>query len=110
MKNARRKVTNTNSGDELIQSMQEALAHARGEKSGSRVTRVEASPLEIKAIRKKVRLTQDAFAAALGVSVSGLRKWEQGQRQPSGAALTLLRIMDSEPEAVVRVIAAQRAA
>jgi putative transcriptional regulator len=33
-----------------------------------------------------------------------LRKWEQGQRQPHGAALTLLNIMDREPEAVIRAI------
>ncbi len=107
MKNPARKTTRrTSIGDDLIQSMHEALAHARGENKAARITHVE-TPVEIKAIRMKVRLTQDAFATALGVSVSGLRKWEQGHRQPSGAALTLLRIMDREPEAVVRAIAVE---
>ena len=94
-----------NIGDELIESMQEALAYVRGEKANVRVTKVDTS-VEIKRIRKKVGLTQDTFAMALGVSVSGLRKWEQGQRHPHGAALTLLQIMDKEPEAVARAIAA----
>lgn len=94
-----------NIGDELIESMQEALAYVRGEKANVRVTEVDTS-VEIKRIRKKVGLTQDAFATALGVSVSGLRKWEQGQRHPHGAALTLLQVMDKEPEAVARAITA----
>ena len=37
----------------------------------------------------------------IATSVSALRKREQGQRHPHGAALTLLRVMDKEPEAVV---------
>ena len=40
-----------------------------------------------------------------GTGVSGYREWEQGQRQPGGAALTLLRIMEKEPEAVMRALA-----
>jgi putative transcriptional regulator len=99
-----KKIRKPNIGDELIESMQEALAFMRGEKVKVRVTKVDTPAIEIKRIRKKVGLTQDSFASALGVSVSGLRKWEQGQRQPRGAALTLLRVMDKEPEAVVRVI------
>ena len=96
--NARKKTL----GDELIQSMQEALAHARGVKVAARVTKVEKPRVQVKRIRRKVGLTQATFATVLGISVSGLRKWEQGQRQPHGAALTLLNVMDREPEAVIR--------
>jgi putative transcriptional regulator len=46
------------------------------------------------------------MAQFLGTSLSGYRKWEQGQRQPSGAARTLLRVMEKEPEAVLRVLTA----
>ena len=91
-------------GDELLQSIQEALDHARGREVAVRRTEVDTLAVEVKRIRKKVRLSQDAFAEVLGVSASGLRKWEQGQRRPSGAALTLLQIMDREPEAVIRAI------
>ena len=109
MKNVKRKATKRSKiGDELIEAMQEALAHTRGEKTGARVTTFRKPDLAVRHIRQKVGLTQDAFAMVMGVSVSGLRKWEQGQRHPSGVALTLLRIMDREPEAVARAIANAR--
>jgi DNA-binding transcriptional regulator YiaG/mRNA-degrading endonuclease RelE of RelBE toxin-antitoxin system len=101
-----RKVDRASVGEELIQSLQEALAHARGDDVPVRITEFAEPAVEVRRIRKKIGLTQEHFAAALGVSVSGLRKWEQGQRHPHGAALTLLRIMDSEPEAVSRAIKA----
>jgi putative transcriptional regulator len=91
-------------GDELIGSMQEALDHARGKPVKVRVTRVRLPPLDVKAVRQKLRLTQRKMAQALGVSVSGLRKWEQGDRRPGGAALTLLRVMEREPKAVKRAL------
>ncbi|MBU0724972.1 MAG: helix-turn-helix domain-containing protein [Alphaproteobacteria bacterium] len=93
----------SNLGDELIQSMQEALDHSKGQRSGLRVTKVEIRPVDVVAIRKRLGLPQTDFAALLGVSVSGLRKWEQGQRQPTGAARTLLHVMEKEPDAVRRV-------
>jgi putative transcriptional regulator len=48
----------------------------------------------------KVGLSQTAFAELLGVSVRTLQEWEQGRRQPSGAAKTLLRIAMQSPEAI----------
>jgi putative transcriptional regulator len=98
-----RKAKTANIGDDLIASVQEALAHARGKKSGARVTRFEGG-IEIKRIRKRMGLTQKDFATVLGTSVSGLRKWEQAQRQPQGSARTLLKVMDKEPEAVLRAL------
>jgi putative transcriptional regulator len=50
--------------------------------------------------RMKVGLSQTAFAELLGVSVRTLQEWEQGRRQPSGAAKTLLRIAMQSPEAI----------
>lgn len=91
-------------GDELIQSMAEALAHARGEKSGVRVHKVK--PSEVRMARERLGLSQDKFAGAFGVSASTLRKWEQGQRAPTGAAKTLLKVIEREPKAVLRALAA----
>jgi putative transcriptional regulator len=92
-------------GDELIQSMGEALAHASGKKAAVRETRFKSPAVEVKRIRERVKLTQPAFAGVMGVSLSGLRKWEQQVRRPSGAALTLLQVMDREPDAVARALA-----
>jgi len=67
-------------GDELVQSMAQALAHAQGKRSGVRTHKVSVSPDEIQNARKQLGLSQDQFADAFGVSASTLRKWEQGQR------------------------------
>ena len=53
--------------------------------------------------RKKTGLSQSEFAALLGVSVRTLQGWEQGRKQPSGAARTLLAIASTNPKALLEV-------
>ena len=91
-------------GDELVKSMAQALAHARGKRTGSRVHKVAVRPSDVQKARKSLGLSQDEFADAFGVSASTLRKWEQGQRSPTGAAKTLFKIIKREPKAVVRAL------
>ena len=93
-------------GNELVQSMAQALAHARGRSAGTRVHHIAVKPSAIRKARKHLGLSQDQFADAFGVSASTLRKWEQGQRAPTGAAKTLLKIIEREPKAVVRALRA----
>jgi putative transcriptional regulator len=52
---------------------------------------------DIIALRRFLGLTQDTFAAALGISVHTLRNWEQDRRHPEGPALALLRIAARHP-------------
>ncbi len=64
---------------------------------------VEISPVmitadEIKAIRKKLKLSQSVFAKLLNVSLSSVRQWEQGLRTPSGSTMVLLELLQREPE------------
>ena len=93
-----------NLGDELIDSLREAGEHARGKPTEVRETCVDVPTVRVREIREKVGLSQARFAPLLGVSVSGLRKWEQGVRRPGGAALTLLRVMDRNPQAVLQAL------
>ncbi len=53
--------------------------------------------------RRKTGLSQSQFAALMGVSVRTLQGWEQGRKQPSGAARTLLAIASTNPKAVLAV-------
>jgi len=94
-------------GDELIKSLGQALAHAEGKRTSARVHTIVVKPADVQKARKRLGLSQDQFAQAFGVSASTLRKWEQGQRSPTGAAKTLLKIIDSEPEAVLRALRAK---
>ena len=50
--------------------------------------------------RHKTGLSQNKFAAALGIPANTLKSWEQGQRRPSGAAAALLKLLDKHPELI----------
>jgi putative transcriptional regulator len=52
---------------------------------------------DVVALRHFLTMTQEQFAAALGISVHTLRNWEQGRRMPEGPALALLRIAARHP-------------
>jgi putative transcriptional regulator len=84
---------------DLIQTMKEALAMAKGAPIGT----YHHFP-DPRDVRAQVKLTQAEMALLMGMSLSGYRKWEQGKRTPRGAANTLLRIMSKEPEAVLRAL------
>lgn len=86
-------------GDDLIQAMTEALAHAKGE--GPAIVHAPMAPREV---REHAKLTQAQMAPLMGMSVSGYRKWEQGQRRVSGPAATLLRLIQKEPDVVKRAL------
>lgn len=62
----------------------------------ARTTQVKLSP--VTDVRAKVGVSQSLFAALLGVSVRTLQDWEQGRREPSGAAKTLIQVASAHPE------------
>ena len=86
-------------GEDLSQSLNEALAHAKGE--GPAIVHALVTPREV---REQAKLTQAQMAPLMGMSLSGYRKWEQGTRRISGPAATLLRVIQQEPEAVRRAL------
>ena len=62
-------------------------------------------PLDVKAIRKGLKLTQQQFAQEFGLELRTIQDWEQGRVLPTGAARTLLRIIERDPDAVRRALA-----
>jgi putative transcriptional regulator len=49
---------------------------------------------EIRALRDHLKLSQAVFAAVLNTSLSTVRKWEIGDKRPSGPSLKLLNLLD----------------
>ena len=86
-------------GDDLIQSLSEALAHARGD--GPALVHAPVTPREV---RQHADLTQAQMVPLMGMSLSGYRKWEQGTRRISGPAAALLHVIEREPEAIKRAL------
>lgn len=87
----------------IMQGLQEAIAYVEGDKSAvARVAKVK--PTDIKTARKKVGMSRDDFANMFGLSAATLRKWENGERNPTGAARVLLTIISREPEAAMRAL------
>lgn len=87
-----------NIGAELLASVREMKAGQAGH-----VHRVPVSA--ITEARTRTGLSQQRFAEVLGVSTRTLQEWEQGRRQPSGAARALLAIAVRRPEVLREVLA-----
>lgn len=65
----------------------------------ARITKVDpVEPTFATVARSTLNLSQSAFSKLLGVSVRTLQEWEQGRRNPSGAAKTLLGLAVQLPE------------
>ena len=80
-------------GEEILQSIRELKA-GKGAVVVSPATEA----------RSQTGLSQSQFAALLGVSVRTLQGWEQGRKQPSGAARTLLTIARTNPRALLAIV------
>jgi putative transcriptional regulator len=65
----------------------------------------EADPVAVRDLRRRAQLTQQEFAARLGVPVETIRNWEQGKRAPRGPARALLAVIAHSPEMVFAALA-----
>ena len=83
--------------DDLLQSIREM-----NDNVCSRETKVAVS--QVLEARNKTGLSQQQFANILHISKQTLQDWEQGRRQPSGAAQTLIRIALVRPEVIMEVM------
>lgn len=92
-------------GKSLIKGAQEALAIAKGELEPAAVYVPET--VDVAAIRKRLKLSQTAFAERYGLPVGTVRDWEQERRSPDRAAVVLLSIIDRNPEVVAETLAAE---
>jgi len=66
----------------------------------------EPTPVDVQALRARLKMSQARCARAFGLPKRTVQDWEQGRRQPEGAARVLLKVIEREPDAVRRALAA----
>ncbi len=88
-------------GKEILEGIREIKAYKAG--NTELVTRKLSEPSDPKKIRRKLNLSQTAFAGLMGVSVRTVQDWEQNRREPSGPAKSLLRIAEQHPEIFLEI-------
>jgi putative transcriptional regulator len=88
----------------ILCGLEDALAYAKGDYKQAVIHKVEVPQVDVCGARSKLGLSQDKFAAAFGVSAATIRNWEQGRREPKGAALVLLNVIQYNPEAVLQTL------
>lgn len=92
-------------GRRLVAGLNEALAHARGDIELPSYTVTVPERVDVAKLRRRLGLSQAAFARAFGLDVTALHAWEQGRRRPDRAARILLAVIAKEPQAVLRALA-----
>lgn len=90
--------------DAIRDGLSDALSHAEGGVKKGKVSTVAVDTVDVRAARERLGLSQSAFAATFQLSVSTVRKWEQGERRPTGAAKTLMTIIDRAPDAALKAL------
>ena len=90
-------------GNDLIESLTDALAHARGDKSGVRVQTVEVP--DVRAIRRALHMSQQEFAATYRIPLPTLKGWEQGRRHPDAPAAAYLQAIAKRPREISAALA-----
>ncbi|QXX75293.1 DNA-binding transcriptional regulator [Methylovirgula sp. HY1] len=96
----------TKAGERLIESAKEALAFAHGEADETPYRIHVPSDINVKVLRKKLKLSQAAFAARYGFGLARLKDWEQGRSRPDSAMRAYLLVIAREPDAVKRALEA----
>jgi len=90
-----------NIGQEILDGIKEIKRFKKGEIKLKARKLNEPSPA--KTIRKRLKLSQSAFASLMGVSPRTIQDWEQGRRTPQGPAKSLLRIAEQHPEVFIEI-------
>jgi len=90
--------------ESLIEGLNEALAFARGEKTGAAIHQIAVPSVDVAAIRGGSGLSQGVFARSIGVAKGALLNWEHGRRRPTGLVQVLLAMIANKPSRVSELL------
>jgi putative transcriptional regulator len=92
-------------GKKLIAAANEGILIARGEADHATYRVHVPAEIDVRAMRVKLGMTQQAFALRYGFNLARVRDWEQGRSAPDGAIRAYLMVIKNEPAAVERALA-----
>jgi putative transcriptional regulator len=88
--------------EEMGQGTAEARAYMEGERKGFKVTLP--AEVDVKAIRKRLSMTQARFSDTFGFSLDAVKHWEGGRRTPESSARAFLTVIARNPNAVISAL------
>ena len=91
-------------GRSMIRGLEQALAFANGTGDPRKYVVHIPPEIDVKAIRRRLGMTQQEFATKFGFSVNTVRHWEQGRRVPEGPTRAYLLVIDRQPKAVQKAL------
>jgi len=87
--------------DKIAAGLDDAIAFAGGDETRGRAV----TPVDIKAVRKRLGQTQDEFSGDFKLPIGTLRDWEQHRREPDTGSKVYLSMIDADPDGVKRILA-----
>lgn len=84
----------------IREGLEQAIRYAKGDVAKSAYRVHVPAHVDVRAIRVKLGMTQQTFAARFGFSINTLRHWEQGKRQPEGPTRAYLLVIARAPQVV----------
>ena len=90
--------------DKIMAGVNDALAIARNEADPATYRVHVPAEYDVRALRKRLHMTQTEFGATFGFGTSRVRDWEQGRTRPDAATRAFLLVIEREPEAVRRAL------
>jgi putative transcriptional regulator len=85
--------------DKIAAGLTEALEVARGKAKPSKL--YVSAQIDVRAIRRKLKLSQDGFATTFGFTINQIRDWEQGRTNPHGSIRAYLMVIQHDPKSVL---------
>lgn len=85
----------TNFGDDLIESLNQAVAFSKGSTKSAKVHGVHVP--NVRSLRQRPNMSQQVFASTYRIPLATLQGWEQGRRQPDATAAAYLSVIEKMP-------------
>ncbi|MRW89120.1 helix-turn-helix domain-containing protein [Duganella sp. FT80W] len=91
-------------GTDLIESLNQAVAHAKGQVKVAQVHMVHVP--DVRTLRERLKMSQQTFASTYRIPLATLKGWEQGRRQPDATAVAYLSVIEKMPRETRAALAA----